>query len=479
MGDVNLSERVPSTLISDMNQSVPSKVLLVAEDRVEQDRLQELLADHYTLEAAADLEETLQKVVVFEPQVIIIHLQGPETKAHSLCRAIRGIASGHTLKIMLTARASDMENRRQAYLAGADDILPTPFGAQELNAKVRLFTASGVLQNRVRPEPTSVGHFSSVIENTPLVAIKGFDPRGVITHWNKTCEQIYGYSAGEAVGKRPQDFIQDEGVVNELEAGLKTIGRTGQASLPKEWSIHTRTGEKRWLYSTMFPVLEKGGVEAVFCMDVDITPRIWVEEDRRLGYEKLRRALNGTIKAMALTVEIRDPYTAGHMQRVAELAQFIAGEMGMAQSNIDAIRLAASLHDIGKISIPAEILSKPRRLTRAEFELVKEHPQVGYDILKPIEFPWPLAEIVFQHHECLDGSGYPRGISREDILIEASIITVADVVESISNHRPYRPSLGLDLALNEIREQRDIKYHPDAVDACLTLFMEKHYQFDR
>jgi PAS domain S-box-containing protein/putative nucleotidyltransferase with HDIG domain len=301
----------------------------------------------------------------------------------------------------------------------------------------------------------------------------------VITHWNKTCEQIYGYADYEAIGFRPRDFFQDEGVVQELEQGLNTITDTGQASLPKEWSIHTRTGEKRWLYSTMFPVYQQGSVEAVFCMDVDITRRIWVEEDRRLGYEKLRRALNGTIKAMALTVESRDPYTAGHMQRVADLAQFISGEMGFSQSNIDGIRLAASLHDIGKISIPSEILTKPRQLTRAEFALVKEHPQVGYEILKPVEFPWPLADIVLQHHECMDGSGYPRGLTKNKILIEAGIITVADVVESISNHRPYRPSLGVDLALNEIREKRGVKYHPKAVDACLNLFLNKGYKFDR
>jgi PAS domain S-box-containing protein/putative nucleotidyltransferase with HDIG domain len=456
-----------------------SKILMVANDPADQRRLREIIGSAHPLEVAAGLEETLHKVVIFDPHLVLIHLARADSEAQSLCRAIRGMASGNALKILLASQAAGMEDRRRAFEAGANDVLPKPFTAQELVAKIKLFGMAGATQEQGVAPLEMVGQFASVIENTPLVAIKGFDTRGVITHWNKTCEQIYGYSAKEAVGRRPRDFFQDEGVIRQLEDGLSTITKTGQASLPKEWSIHTRTGEKRWLYSTMFPVFERGVVNAVFCMDVDITRRIWAEEDRRLGYEKLRRALNGTIKAMALTVETRDLYTAGHMQRVAELAQFIASEMGMTQNSVDAIRLAGSLHDIGKISIPAEILSKPRQLSPAEFALVKEHPQVGYDILKPIEFPWPLADIVLQHHECLDGSGYPLGISGETILIEASIITVADVVESISNHRPYRPSLGLDLALEEIRENRGIKYHPAAVDACVNLFLNKSYRFDR
>lgn len=193
---------------------------------------------------------------------------------------------------------------------------------------------------------------------------------------------------------------------------------------------------------------------------------------------KLRKALEGSIQAMALMVVMRDPYTAGHQHRVADLACAIAREMGLFDDQIDCIRLAATIHDIGKISIPAEILSKPGSINEIEFNLIKAHPKVGYEILKTIEFPWPIAQVVLQHHERLDGSGYPSGLSGEEILTEAKILGVADVVEAIASHRPYRPAQGVDTALEEISEQRGTLYHPDVVDACLRLFQEKRFEFE-
>ena len=192
----------------------------------------------------------------------------------------------------------------------------------------------------------------------------------------------------------------------------------------------------------------------------------------------LRKALEGSIHAMALTVVMRDPYTAGHQQRVATLACAIAEEMGLSVDQIDCIRMAATIHDLGKISIPAEILSKPGSINEIEFNLIKAHPQVGYDILKPIEFPWPIARVVFQHHERLDGSGYPSGLSGEEILTEASVLGVADVVEAMASHRPYRPAQGIDSALEEISQHRGTLYHPDVVDVCLKLFKEKDFEFE-
>ncbi|NQU16171.1 MAG: HD domain-containing protein [Desulfobacteraceae bacterium] len=192
----------------------------------------------------------------------------------------------------------------------------------------------------------------------------------------------------------------------------------------------------------------------------------------------LRKALEGSIHAMALTVVMRDPYTAGHQQRVATLACAIAEEMGLSVDQIDCIRMAATIHDLGKISIPAEILSKPGSINEIEFNLIKAHPQVGYDILKPIEFPWPIAQVVFQHHERFDGSGYPSGLSEEEILTEASVLGVADVVEAMASHRPYRPAQGIDSALEEISQHRGTLYHPDVVDVCLKLFKEKDFEFE-
>jgi len=192
----------------------------------------------------------------------------------------------------------------------------------------------------------------------------------------------------------------------------------------------------------------------------------------------LQKALEGIIKAMAMTVETRDPYTAGHQQRTANLAHAIAKEMKLPEKQVEGTHLAGIIHDLGKIAVPAEILSKSTRLRDEEFRMIQIHPQVGYDILKTIEFPWSLAEIVLQHHERMDGSGYPAGLSRGEILLEARILTVADVVEAMASHRPYRPSLGIDNALQEILKSRDTFYDAEVVDVCVKLFKEKGFKFN-
>ena len=203
--------------------------------------------------------------------------------------------------------------------------------------------------------------------------------------------------------------------------------------------------------------------------------RTQVEHEKAAARE--RKLLLETIGAMALTIEKRDPYTAGHQIRVAQLATAIARELGYDEHRIEGLRLAAMVHDIGKIYVPAEILNRPGRLTLPEFEVIKTHVEVGYDILKTIDFPWPVADIVRQHHERLDGSGYPQGLRHDSILPEARILAVADVVESIHSHRPYRPALGMDVALKELADHRGTRYDAAVVDACLRLFREERFRF--
>jgi len=203
--------------------------------------------------------------------------------------------------------------------------------------------------------------------------------------------------------------------------------------------------------------------------------------ERTISLEKtmdeLRKALDGIIHTMALTVEIRDPYTAGHQRRVANLARAIAIEMQLPDESVEGTYLAGVIHDLGKISIPADILSKPGRLTKNEFNLIKDHPQTGYDILKGIEFPWPIATIILQHHERFDGTGYPQGLSNENTLLEARIISVADVVEAIASHRPYRPALGIEVALEEISNGAGSMYDPKVTGICLKIFSENKFSF--
>jgi putative two-component system response regulator len=200
------------------------------------------------------------------------------------------------------------------------------------------------------------------------------------------------------------------------------------------------------------------------------------EEENKQALQKLRKAITGTIYAMAMTIEIRDPYTAGHQRRVASLSRAIGKELCLSSLQVEGLGMAGVIHDIGKIAIPSEILSKPANLNKLEYEIMKTHPQVGYDILKSIEFPWPLAEITAQHHERLDGSGYPLGLKENEIIFEAKILSVADVVEAMASHRPYRAAKGIGFALNEISKRRGISFDPQVIDVCLYLFNKKDYK---
>jgi len=201
------------------------------------------------------------------------------------------------------------------------------------------------------------------------------------------------------------------------------------------------------------------------------------EELRRNG-ERFQRAMEGSVQAIALAVEMRDPYTSGHQNRVADLACAIAREMGLSEDRIYGLQMASVIHDLGKLTIPGEILCKPGRLSVPEYAMIKTHVQSGYDILQKIDFPWPLADIVIQHHERMDGSGYPQGLAGDEILLEARILSVADVFETIGSHRPYRPSLGIKKAANELAENSGRLYDADVVEACLKLINENGYRLD-
>ena len=223
-------------------------------------------------------------------------------------------------------------------------------------------------------------------------------------------------------------------------------------------------------------IIEYEGKPAALSIARDITERKMAEEERKQSFERLRKALEETVNALASAVEMRDPYTAGHQHRVTNLACAIAKEMGLSKDKIEGIRMAGVIHDVGKIRVPAEILSWPGRLSEIDFNVIKAHPQVGYDILKRIELPYSAAQIMLQHHERIDGSGYPTGLSGEEILLEARILAVADVVEAMASHRPYRPALGIEKALKEIKQNKGILYDPEVADICLKLFNKKNFK---
>lgn len=245
-----------------------------------------------------------------------------------------------------------------------------------------------------------------------------------------------------------------------------------------EMASYKKDGGTIWFESDMgFIRDDEGRIAGLYGVSRNIDERRRLRESRQKVMDQLRKALGAIVQAIAMTVETRDPYTAGHQRRVADLARAVALEMDLHADQVEGLYMAAAIHDIGKISVPAEILSKPTKLLAVEFDLIKVHAQAGYNILKDIEFPWPIARIVLEHHERLDGSGYPNGIKGDMLLPESRILVVADVVESMASHRPYRASLGIDAALQEIEKNKETLYDADVVAACLRLFREKGFQF--
>jgi len=271
------------------------------------------------------------------------------------------------------------------------------------------------------------------------------------------------------------------GKMQTLSPHTKTILFTGEPTLETAMEA-VREGA--------FDYLAKPVERAALCKTVENALREKALEDKLREYhegleeqvkartERLRGAFTSTIEVLARTVEVRDPYTAGHQHRVTELAAVIATEMGLSQDQLEAVHMAGLVHDLGKIMVPAEILSKPGQISRQEFEIIKQHSQVGYDLLKDIDFDWPVADIVAQHHERIDGSGYPDGLGEDDILLEAKIVAVADVVEAMASHRPYRPALGIDVALEEIAAKKGIHFDPDVADVCLRVFKEQSFNWE-
>ncbi len=288
-------------------------------------------------------------------------------------------------------------------------------------------------------------------------------------------------AVAEITGHDPEDFLSgrvtwDQCIHPEDRPHVQAVPDR-QAN--REYRIVRKDGEIRWVMDTARHFAAPSGEALIQGVVCDVTFR--KEAERKVAdiLEKLRKALEGIIHVMAATVEVRDPYTAGHQQRVADLARAMGEELGLPPDRVEGLRLAGLIHDIGKIAVPAEILSKPGFLNPLEYELVRSHAAVGYDILKEVDFPWPIAEIVYQHHERLNGSGYPRGLAGGEICLDASILAVADTVEAIASYRPYRSAKGMGAALREIARGKGILYDRNVVEACLALFREKGFSFPR
>ncbi|MCX5819386.1 MAG: PAS domain S-box protein [Deltaproteobacteria bacterium] len=303
----------------------------------------------------------------------------------------------------------------------------------------------------------------------PLIGIAITSPAKGWLMGNDRLSALLGYSFQELQDMTWAELTQPEDLDADVEQFNRVLAGEIDSYMMDKRFIR-KNGEVIWVRLAVGCVRKRDGEVSYFvALFEDIT-------DRKESYERLRKSLRATVQAIAVTVETRDPYTAGHQRRVADLARAIATEMNLSSDQIESIRMAATIHDLGKISVPAEILSKPTKLTELEFSLIKTHVQSGYNILKDIEFSWPVARMVLEHHERIDGSGYPNGLKADHLLLESRILSVADVVEAMASHRPYRPALGVDNALNEITKNKGVHYDSEVVDACLRLFHEKNYR---
>ncbi len=318
------------------------------------------------------------------------------------------------------------------------------------------------------------GQLKTLIDNAHDIVFQ-LSLKGVIEYVSPKVKELYGYEPEKLVGKT----FESTTPLSELPKAIKALNRalSGETILNLEIGQLNSSGNIVIVEINGAPIIRDDKVIAVQGVMRDITERKRAEEAVRNSAQKLVKAMEDTMQAMAMIVEMRDPYTAGHQRRVTQLACIIAEEMGLSSEQVIGLRLAGLIHDIGKVRVPAEILTNPNELSEAERTIIQMHPSLGYDLLKTLDLPWPVADIINQHHERLNGSGYPSGLFGKDIIPEARILAVADVVEAIASHRPYRPALGINKALEEISEQKNILYDAEVVDSCIKIFRERSFKF--
>jgi PAS domain S-box-containing protein/putative nucleotidyltransferase with HDIG domain len=365
----------------------------------------------------------------------------------------------YRIPIIFVTAYADEQTLKRAKITEAFGYILKPFDERELKIAIEMAYFKSLMEARLREREEWLSALLKSIGDGVIAT----DKNGAITFMNPLAERLTGWTHEDALSQPLRDIFRT------------VVSQDGNEPDIVLWA---KNGKKYSIEETAMPMSDgrhnSSGQVLVFR---DISARKSGEKELKESWEKLHQALEGTIQAMALTIEIRDPYTAGHQRRVSKLSCAIAQELEMSEFQVEGLRVAGDIHDIGKIYVPAEILSKPGQITAIEYGIIKTHPQVGYDILKTIKFPWPVAQIVLQHHERLDGSGYPLGLVGDLILKEARILTVADIVEAMSSHRPYRPAQGIDKALAEVAGNKGRFYDAEAVDACVRLFRENRFHF--
>lgn len=460
---------------SQINDIKNRKILIVEDELVTAIDIKEKVEScgFIVVGVATKFDEAISFTKEHDPDLILmdVKLQG---KLSGIDAAIE-IKKFSKVPIVYITAYSDEATLEYAKVSEPYGFIIKPYSEKDLISTIEI----ALHKVKIEKDTYSKERRFSIILNSIGDGVIVTNSNGQVDYMNKAAENITDYSKSSAKGKNIDEilnFNKDKlSIINNL---VIPITDENKDIFSNEIVIKSNTGKEYFIeydVSRLTNDIEKNNGN-VFVLR-DISERKSAEEERKHTLSMLRNAIDGSIKAMAMTVERRDPYTAGHQRRVTDLARAIAQEMGLSKYEINGIRMAGVIHDLGKISIPAEILAKPGRLSDIEFSLIKTHCQVGYDILKTIDFPWPVAQIVYQHHERVDGKGYPRGVGGNSILLEARIIAVADVVEAMASHRPYRASLGLELALEEITKNKKILFDETVVNACLSVIKSNGFTF--
>ena len=371
--------------------------------------------------------------------------------------------------IFLTAYA-DEKILKQAAESSPFGYLIKPFEDRELHATIEMAFYKSDMEQKLK---RNRNFLLKVIDTVPSnIFVK--DKNGRYLMVNTSIAKLYNTTPKEMIGKTDRELLLNSKLTDvDLEKiakeDLEVIKGKKKVLIPEE-SYSLDDGKKIWFQTTKVPLDSPDIPDVLLGVSNDITPL-------KNSFIRLQELMEETVNGLILAVEKRDPYTAGHQRRVSMLTNAIGAKMNLDQFQLDGLRIASIVHDIGKLYVPSEILSKPGRLTEAEFALIKTHPQAGFEILSSINFPWPVAKIVLQHHERLDGSGYPNGLKKREIILEAQIIAVADVIEAMASHRPYRPALGMDKAIEEVESHKGVLYNKVIVDTFLDLIKNNEFSF--
>ena len=454
-----------------------TKILVVEDESIVARDIQNMLVGlgYEVTDVVPGAMAAIQKAQETSPDIVLmdVMLQGEITGVEAAER----IYTNFSIPVVYLTAYADSTTVQQAKKTEPFGYIIKPFEERELQTTIEIALYKYKMQMELKDRERWLSTILKSIGDGVIATNK----LGEITFMNPLAETLTGWKMEQALDRTLGDVFrvmnQKPGKMQRIS--VKKILKEEESALTDEAILVSKKGKKTPIDPRLEPIKDDGGnITGVVLAFTDVTARKMAEEELKRSFEQQKIAMEGTVRAIAYTIETRDPYTAGHQRRVTKLACTIGEEMGLSKDQIEGLRMSGELHDIGKIHVPAEILSKPGQISEAEYTIIKTHSQVGHDILKTIEFPWPVAKIVLQHHERIDGSGYPSGLKGKDILLEAKILAVADVIEAMATHRPYRPALSIEESLMEISKNKGILYDPKVVDICLKVFKQKKFQFE-